>query len=137
MSQSQLLKLFFDQFQSFIEQLVIVFPNDTDFPVYLMNLKIAKVANPRMVVEAIETHCLPFADTIKTRNADFFLKYEFAEYEKDETIIPVIRKMKDMWAQISPANQRHVMDYVNNLLVLVTRYLGTRTGLALPTPLAP
>lgn len=128
MSQSQLLKLFFEQFQLFIGQLISVFPNDTDFPVYLKNLKMARVANPRMVVTAIEIHCLPFADTIKAKDADFFLKYEFAEYEKDETIIPVIRKMKDMWVQISPANQRHIMDYVNNLLVLVTRYLETHTG---------
>ena len=128
MSQSQLLKLFFEQFQLFIGQLIVVFPNDTDFPVYLKNLKMARVANPRMVVAAIEIHCLPFADTIKSRHADFFLKYEFAEYEKDETIIPVIRKMKNMWVQISPANQRHIMDYVNNLLVLVTRYLETHTG---------
>ena len=137
MSQAQLLKLFFEQFQLFIEQLIVVFPSDKDFPVYLKNLKMAKIANPRMVVGAIETHCMPFADTLKERNADFFLKYEFAEYEKDETIIPVIRKMKDMWVQISPANQGHIMDYVNILLTLVTRYLGTRTGPSSPAPPAP
>jgi hypothetical protein len=45
--------------------------------------------------------------------------------------------MKDMWVQISPANQGHIMDYVNNLLVLVTHYLGTRTGPSLPTLLTP
>ena len=120
MSQSQLLKLFFEQFQLFLEQLILVFPDDKDFPVYLANLKMAKMANPRMVVSAIEHHCLPFATTIKARNADFFLKYEFAEYEKDETIVPVIRKMKTMWGQISTANRGHIMDYVNNLLRLVT-----------------
>ena len=137
MSQSQLLKLFFEQFQMFLGQLILVFPHDKDFPVYLSNLKMAKMANPRMVIAAVETHCLPFADTIKARNADFFLKYEFAEYEKDDTIIPVIRKMKDMWVQISPANQGHIMDYVNNLLVLVTHYLGTRTSPSPPAPSAP
>jgi hypothetical protein len=62
---------------------------------------------------------MPFAKTIKARNADFFLKYPFTEYEKDETIIPVIRKMKDMSLQISPVNQSHIMDYVNNLLTMV------------------
>ena len=137
MSQAQLLKLFFEQFQLVLEQLILVFPHDKDFPVYLKNLKMARMANPRMVVGAIEHHCMPFAATIKARNADFFLKYEFAEYEKDETIIPVIRKMKDMWVQISPANQGHIMDYVNNLLTLVTHYLGTRTGPSLPTPPTP
>ena len=116
---SQVLKLFFAQFEQFISQLIVVFPNDPDFPVYLKNLKMARVANPRMVITAVETHCLPFADTIKARNADFFLKYSFAEYEKDETIVPVIRKMKDMWIQISPANQGHILDYVNNLLTMV------------------
>ena len=116
---SQVLKLFFAQFEQFISQLMLVFPDDPDFPVYLSNLRIAKIANPKQVIAAIETHCLPFAETIKARNADFFLKYSFAEYEEDETIVPVIRKMKDMWVQISPTNQRHVMDYVNNLLTMV------------------
>ena len=116
---SQVLKLFFSQFEQFISQLMVVFPEDPDFPVYLSNLRLAKIANPRMVVGAIETHCLPFAQTIKARNADFFLKYSFTEYEKDETIVPVIRKMKDMWIHISPANQGHIMDYVNNLLTMV------------------
>jgi hypothetical protein len=115
--------LFFDQFQAFIGQLIVVFPDDKDFPVYLSNLKIAKLTNPKMVIAGLEQHCVPFANMIKARNADFFLKYPFAEYEKDETIIPVIRKMKDMWLQISPVNQGHIMDYVNNLLTLVTRYL--------------
>jgi len=128
MSKPQVMSLFFDQFQSFIEQLMVVFPDDTDFPVYLSNLKIAKMTNPKMVVAGIEQHCLPFAETIKARNADFFLKYPFKEYEKDETIVPVIRKMKTMWLEISPVNQSHIMDYVNNLLVLVTHYLGTRTS---------
>ncbi len=115
--------LFFDQFQSFIGQLAVVFPDDKDFPVYLANLKIAKMTNPKMVIAAIQEHCLPFAATIRARNADFFLKYPFNEYEKDETIIPVIRKMKDMWVQISHVNQNHIMDYVNNLLTIVSRYL--------------
>jgi len=112
--------LFFDQFQDFVEQLIAVFPDDKDFPVYLKNLKIAKLTNPKMVIRGIEKHCMPFAETIQARNADFFLKYSFAEYEKDETIIPVIRKMKTMWGQISTANQGHIMDYVNNLLRLAT-----------------
>jgi hypothetical protein len=116
---SQVLKLFFAQFEQFISQLIVVFPDDPDFPTYLSNLRLAKIANPKRVIAAVETHCLPFADTIKARNADFFLKYSFAEYEKDETIVPVIRKMKDMWVQISPANQGHIMDYVNNLLTMV------------------
>lgn len=123
MSKSQLMGMFFDQFQAFTSQLIAVFPDDKDFPVYLSNLKIAKLTNPKMVIAGIEQHCLPFADTIRARNADFFLKYHFAEYEKDETIIPVIRKMKSMWVEISPANQAHIMDYVNNLLTIVTRYL--------------
>ena len=123
MSKTQLMGLFFDQFQSFIGQLAVVFPDDKDFPVYLSNLKIAKMTNPKMVIAAVQEHCMPFADTIRARNADFFLKYPFKEYEKDETIIPVIRKMKDMWVQISSTNQNHIMDYVNNLLIIVSRYL--------------
>lgn len=128
MSRARIITLFFEQFQSFIEQLIVVFPEDTDFPVYLSNLKMAKLTNPKMVIAGIEQHCLPFAETIKSRNADFFVKYPFKEYEKDDTIVPVIRKMKAMWLEISPANQSHIMDYINNLLVLVTHYLGTRTG---------
>jgi len=48
--------LFFDQFQSFIEQLIVVFPEDPDFPSYLANLKMAKLTNPKMVIAGIEQH---------------------------------------------------------------------------------
>ena len=48
MSQAQLLKLFFEQFQLFLEQLILVFPDDKDFPVYLKNLKMARMANSRV-----------------------------------------------------------------------------------------
>jgi hypothetical protein len=124
MSKAQVLSAFFDQFQTFIDQLIIVFPTDDDFKIYLKNLKIARIANPKMVVMELERHCLPFEKLIRARDAKFFLEYPFAEYEQDETIIPVIRKIKGMWFQLSTTNQERILDYVVSLLNLVTRYIA-------------
>jgi hypothetical protein len=65
----------------------------------------------------------PFEKLVRSKNADFFLKYPFNEYENKEDISYVIRKVKNLWFELSPPNQNALFDYIILLVDLLHRHL--------------
>jgi hypothetical protein len=122
-SKSKLLSLFFDQWEAFFDELIRVFPNDTDFPKLKSYLRIGRTVNPKRVIAAVQNHMFPFEKLVRSKNADFFLKYPFNEYENKEDISYVIRKVKNLWFELSPPNQNALFDYIILLVDLLHRHL--------------
>lgn len=124
-SKSKILSIFFDQWEGLLDQLIMVFPEDVDFPRLKSYLRIGRTINPKRVIAAVQNHMFPFEKLVRAKNADFFLKYPFNEYEDKEDISYVIRKVKNLWFDLSPANQSAVLDYIILLVDLLHRYLET------------
>jgi hypothetical protein len=122
-SKSKLLSLFFDQWEAFFDELIRVFPNDTDFPKLKSYLRIGRTVNPKRVIAAVQNHMFPFEKLVRSKNADFFLKYPFNEYENKEDISYVIRKVKNLWFELSPPSQNALFDYIILLVDLLHRHL--------------
>jgi len=125
-SKSKILSIFFDQWEGLLDQLIMVFPEDVDFPRLKSYLRIGRTINPKRVIAAVQNHMFPFEKLVRAKNADFFLKYPFNEYEDKEDISYVIRKVKNLWFDLSPANQSAVLDYIILLVDLLHRYLETQ-----------
>jgi hypothetical protein len=125
-SKSKLLSLFFDQWEAFLDELIRVFPTDQDFPVLKSYLRIGRTVNPRRVIDAIVNNVFPFEKLVRAKNADFFLKYPFSEYEDDQDICQIIRKVKTLWFELTPVNQSALFDYIILLVDLLHRYLDMR-----------
>jgi hypothetical protein len=123
-SKSKLLSIFFDQWEAFFDELIRCFPGDVDFPRLKSYLRIGRAVNPKRVVTAVQKHMFPFENLVRSKNADFFLKYPFSEYEGKEDIQYVIQKVKALWFELSPNNQSVVLDYVIILVDLLHRYLA-------------
>jgi hypothetical protein len=123
-SKAKLLSLFFDQWEALLDELVRVFPDDPDFPRLKMYLRIGRTVNPKRVVLAVQNHMFPFENLVRERNADFFLKYEFSRYEDKEDISQVIRKVKNLWFELTPSNQGAMFDYIILCLDLLHRHLA-------------
>jgi hypothetical protein len=121
MSRKILIDAFFGQFASFIDELVKVFPTDTDFPTYKMALMVLHKTNPMIVIEQIVIHVLPFEETIKARDEKFFLSHGFSDYMGDDTLGNVIMKMKDRWGSLTANNKKCVWDFITLLLELTKR----------------
>ena len=124
-SKAKLLSIFFDQWDAFIDELIRVFPSDLDFHRMKTYLRIGRTVNPKRVVSAVQKHMFPFEKLVRAKNADFFLKYPFDEYEKKEDVLYVIRKVKHLWFELTPVNQNALFDYIILLVDILHRHLDT------------
>lgn len=125
-SQTKYLSLFFDQWEAFMDELIRVFPAEEEFPRLKSQLHIGRTANPKRVIAAVQQTILPFESLVRAKNADFFLKYPFNEYQDNQEVLTMVRKMKQLWFQMSVPNQKAVFDYMILLLELLHRYLGSK-----------
>jgi hypothetical protein len=103
---------FFNQFHSFLGELARVFPEDEDFPVYDTTLTLIQKMNPILVLTEFTKHVIPFETMIREKNSDFFLKHDFSEFDPDNTMDPIIKKLKGYWAEMSEANKDAIWKYI-------------------------
>jgi len=122
-SKAKLLSLFFDQWEAFLDELIRVFPTDPDFPRLKSYLRIGRTVNPKRVIAAVQNHMFPHEKLVRAKNADYFLKYPFSEYENKEDISYVLQKMKMRWMELTPDNQAALFDYIILLVDLLHRHL--------------
>lgn len=122
MSRKIFLDAFFNQFSDFLNQLIVVFPDDSDFPTYKTGLHLLQKTNPKLVPEQVILHVTPFEKTLRARDERFFLDYTFDEYAKDDALGMIIMKMKGLWSTLSDNNKKCVWDYTNLLLDLAKKY---------------
>ena len=120
MSRKIFIDAFFNQFNDFLEQLIRVFPEDTEFPAYLAGLKLLHRTNPMLVITQVKEHVSPYEETIRAKNEDFFLKHTFDDVS-DDALDQVINKLKGFWGVLDDSNKKHVWEYVTVLLELAKR----------------
>jgi hypothetical protein len=118
MSKKVLIDAFYNQFHDFLEQLQKVMPEDTDFPTYIMGLKMMRTGNPMYLVREFIAQTKPFEASIKSRDEKFFLDYTFDEFANNDWLIQMINKIKGLWKGFSDNNKKCVWDYTNLLLAI-------------------
>ena len=121
MSRKIFLDAFYNQFSDFLDQLIQVFPNDSDFPTYKTGLLLLQKTNPKLVPDQVLIHVTPFEKTLRARDERFFIDYSFTEYESDDALGMIISKMKGQWSSLSDNNKKCVWDYNNLILDLAKR----------------
>lgn len=123
MSRKIFLDAFYNQFSDFLDQLISVFPSDSDFPTYKAGLLLLQKTNPRLVPEQVLIHVTPFEKTLRARDERFFIDYTFSEYGDNDALGMIISKMKDQWSILSEHNKKCIWDYTNLLLDLARKYI--------------
>jgi hypothetical protein len=122
MSKKIFMDAFYNQFTDFLNQLIAVFPGDSDFLAYKTGLALLQRTNPMLVVEQVYLHVTPFEATIRARNEAFFIQHGFNEHiEDNDTLEQVIQKLKGLWTQLTPNNKNVVWTYTTLLLDLAKR----------------
>jgi len=124
MSRKVFLDIFYAQFSEFLDQLIKVFPEDTDFPTYKTGLFLIHKTNPVLVPDQVVIHVGPFEETVKARDEKFILGYGFDKYADDNALDLIIRKMKDRWGILSDNNKKVVWDYTILLLNLARKCMS-------------
>jgi hypothetical protein len=121
MSRKIFLDAFYGQFHDFLDQLIRVFPDDSDFPAYKSGLTLLQKTNPKLVPEQVFIHVTPFEQGIRARDEKFFLEHQFPDYADDNALDLIISKMKDLWTTLSTTSKTVVWDYLILLLDLAKR----------------
>jgi len=127
MDQSHILKTFNDHFIEFIEDIIKVFPENSDL-VSIKNSFISfRKLNPKLVLGVFRTYVIDkYSGEIDSKNIDFFINKNYESDLQDNSsssmIIEKIDKLRDPVREMSEDNQQKVLKYLQNLKKLCLLY---------------
>ena len=127
MDKSHILKTFNDHFIEFIEDIIKVFPENSDL-VSIKNSFISfRKLNPKLVLGVFRTYVIDkYSGEIDSKNIDFFINKNYESDLQDNSsssmIIEKIDKLRDPVREMSEDNQQKVLKYLQNLKKLCLLY---------------
>ena len=116
MSKKIFMDAFFSQFHEFMKELIRVFPNDEDFPVYDSAVALVQRMNPSLVLSEFGKHVLPYGEILRSRDEKFFINHTFDSLDPDNTMENVIQKLKGYWISMTEKNKTAIWNYILLLL---------------------
>lgn len=111
---------FNDTFVELVEDLIRVFPLDSEFRMYKLALQGASMATPSVIQRIFhEKVSIIYGERILARDEDFFIQNDYAdmreEYSQGEQ---VIEKLKKCWTSLTSDQRDIVWRYMRTLVLL-------------------
>jgi hypothetical protein len=115
---------------NFIDDCILVFPEDRDFKVYKASIKILVKINPKKVLTIFANNTQIYKSQILEKNEDFFLKNDYSEVINntkktdisDDEINEIIKKIQGYWIELEKTNKEKIWDYMLLLVNLSDKY---------------
>ena len=124
-SKKILVDAFFNTYEDFMNQMIAVYPDDRDFPLYKSGLSMFRRVNPAMIVAKTWKWVSRYETPIAKRDERFFMEYDYTEVtEGEEPLEQTIEKLRAMWRDLNEHNRKVVWDYVNPIMELARRCSG-------------
>jgi hypothetical protein len=120
-SKPVLLSALFDQFTSFLSELKEMYPEDTDFPMFLTSIRITRTANPSILPKYISEFAGEYEDQIMKKNETFFLENEYSDYSSYVNM-DIFGKLKKYFTRMSQESKDNVWKYCQNIMRLSKAY---------------
>jgi hypothetical protein len=108
----------FDQLKSFMVELSEMYPEDSDFPLFITSLQLIKTTNPSMLIKYMYDNLTPFEEKIMSRDEKFFLDNSFSEYD-GYIDMNLFGKLKGYVKDMSTISKESVWKYTQNVFRLV------------------
>lgn len=122
MSRKVLIDTFFNQFTDFLKQLENMYPDDTDFPVFLTTLDLLKSTNPILVVKFVKENIVDlYKDKILNKDESFFLDQDYTKH--GDVDLNIVHKLKKYVKDMSPNSKDVVWKYIELLMKLTIKIL--------------
>lgn len=109
-----LMNAFYEQLFTFLEELKDMYPDDGDFPLGIMTLKMMKSGNPGFTIKTFYESSKQFEDQILTKDEHFFLDHTFSEFG-DSMDFNILTKLKQYVKSMSPVSKDNVWLYIQTL----------------------
>lgn len=119
-----ILTAFNNLLMQFNDELITLFPEDTEFKMTKNALSLLKSANPRKLATLVTFHLNRYADKISEKDETFFLENDYSEINdisevKDSNkFSSIIDKLKKYWLELSDENKAAIWKYLDTLLAL-------------------
>ncbi len=122
MSKKILIDTFFNQFTDFLKQLENMYPDDTDFPVFLTTLDLLKSTNPMLVVKFVKENIVDlYKDKILNKDESFFLDQDYTKH--GDVDLNIVHKLKKYVKDMSSNSKDVVWKYIELLMKLAIKIL--------------
>ena len=122
MSRKVLIDTFFNQFTDFLKQLENMYPDDTDFPVFLTTLDLLKSTNPILVVKFVKENIVDlYKDKILNKDESFFLDQDYTKH--GDVDLNIVHKLKKYVKDMSPNSKDVVWKYIELIMKLSMKIL--------------
>lgn len=109
-----LINAVFDQFTSFVTELIEMYPDDPDFSLFLNSIRLLKTTNPTLLPKYTYEHTSQFEQQILNKDEKFFLDYSFSEYSEDVDL-NIFSKLKKYIANMSQTSKDNIWKYIQNI----------------------
>jgi hypothetical protein len=130
---STLLKAFNGQIEEFLEDIVILFPENREIKTSKTAIVMMKQANPKMLLSVWYRYIyMKYAEKIEEENIDYFLNKDYtddvAKLEKNNSggssVIESINKLKGPLRELDEENTSKCLQYLKNLNNLSNMYMN-------------
>jgi len=124
---STILKTFNHHFFEFIDDILRIFPNNTDLAIGRKSFDTIKKANPTAIIKVWYNYVFtPYKDVIEKGNIDFFLEKDYSSdlsiLANSNEIMKVIDVMRGPIKEMSESNRQHSIKYIQNLSKMADLY---------------
>lgn len=128
MDKSRVLKTFNNHFEEFIDDILIVFPDDEDLIACKSALLSMRKMNPKIILLAFQQTMFPYKTEILKYNITFFIEKDykkditFSEKDFGNQVLQKIDMLRSPIRNMCEEDKKKVSKYLNNLLKLAELY---------------
>ena len=117
------LTAFNNQIDNFLDDLMVVCPNEKEFGMLKNGISIVKKTNPRIILNQFSEIIIPYKEQLLLRNDSFFIvrnfQDDFATVSSDY-ISKVTNKLKSLWeSDLTDDDKGKIWDYFQSNLKLL------------------
>ena len=99
---------------NFIDDCILVFPEEDDFKVFKRGLNVLIKFNPKKILNIYKQYLVLYRPKIEEKNEDFFLEndYDIVKKYNDKEIFDIINKIKKYWKTLNNNNKDKIWEYL-------------------------
>jgi hypothetical protein len=116
------LTAFNNQMDNFLDDLIIVCPNETEFSMLKNAIMLVKKTNPRIIINQFNEMIIPYKEQLLLRNESFFIVKDFHDdftSVSSDYISKVTNKLKSIWESgLTNDDKVKIWDYFQSLISL-------------------
>ena len=106
-------------FNELIDDLIRLYPDDTDFYMYKTALSAVHMIDSQKVCRGFRNHvALAYGDMIQMKNDAFFTAHTMTLKIDNESVIHFMSKLHDLWCDIQTSDKEVIWKYLRVLVIL-------------------